>query len=262
MPPRTRADHLTAEQLTELSTAITEGRRATVYLVEGIPSLGLEPGTSARAVSVSGTTVMVRPKGVDDELPFETDELRLTREPAGRSRTASKPAQKAAPSPRTPAAKAPAPAVKAPAPAAKAPAAKTPAPAVKAPAPAAKETTPVTNPPAPAESAAAKTRPARRPAKKQPAITITVTIDPDNEWTVAVAHGARKVAKPAVVAPDAVERAVRELADPTAVEAVESVIDAARRAAEERVARLSAELEEARKALESLGSVTGNDPQL
>ncbi|MGN0040327.1 MAG: translation initiation factor, partial [Rhodococcus sp. (in: high G+C Gram-positive bacteria)] len=83
MPPRTRADHLTEEQLGELSNALAEGRRATVYLIDGIPSLGIEPGASARVVSVSGTTVMVRPKGVDDELPFESDELRLTRQPAG-----------------------------------------------------------------------------------------------------------------------------------------------------------------------------------
>ena len=45
-----------------------------------------------------------------------------------------------------------------------------------------------------------------------------------------------------------------ELGDEAAVEAVRSVIDAARQAAEERVAQLSRELEAARKALESLGS--------
>ncbi|NGP30036.1 translation initiation factor, partial [Rhodococcus aetherivorans] len=94
MPPRRRAgttgpDHLTDEQLAELSTAVADGRRATVYLIEGIPSLGIAPGASARAVSVAGRTVTVRPKGVDDELPFEAEELRLTKEP-------SKPVRKAA----------------------------------------------------------------------------------------------------------------------------------------------------------------------
>ena len=105
----------------------------------------------------------------------------------------------------------------------------------------------------PAEAAKPKS-PARRGAKKQPAITITVTIDPENEWTVGVAHGVRKVSKAVPVAPDAVDRAVRELGDETAIEAVQSVIDAARQAAEERVAQLSRELEAARKALESLGA--------
>ncbi|NGP05888.1 translation initiation factor, partial [Rhodococcus sp. 14C212] len=101
MPPRRRAgttgpDHLTDEQLAELTTAVADGRRATVYLIEGIPSLGIAPGTSARAVSVAGRTVTVRPKGVDDELPFEAEELRLTKEP-------SKPVRKAAdrPAPRS-----------------------------------------------------------------------------------------------------------------------------------------------------------------
>ena len=93
MSPRRRADHLTEEQLGELGTALAEGRRATVYLVEGIPSLGIDPGTSARVVSISGSTVMVRPKGVDDELPFETDELRATREPAGSKRAPAKAAR-------------------------------------------------------------------------------------------------------------------------------------------------------------------------
>ncbi|OOL27827.1 translation initiation factor, partial [Rhodococcus rhodochrous] len=100
MPPRRRAgttgpDHLTDEQLAELTTAVADGRRATVYLIEGIPSLGIAPGASARAVSVAGRTVTVRPKGVDDELPFEAEELRLTKEPP-------KPVRKAAdrPTPR------------------------------------------------------------------------------------------------------------------------------------------------------------------
>lgn len=93
MSPRRRADHLTEEQLGELGAALAEGRRATVYLVEGIPSLGIDPGTSARVVSISGSTVMVRPKGVDDELPFETDELRATREPAGTKRAPTKTAR-------------------------------------------------------------------------------------------------------------------------------------------------------------------------
>lgn len=103
-------------------------------------------------------------------------------------------------------------------------------------------------------AAPAKPKAPARKAKKAPSITITVTIDPENEWTVGVAHGTRKVGKPTPVAPDAVERAVKELGDPTASEAVESVIEEARRAAEERVAQLSRELEEARLALESLGA--------
>ncbi len=66
MPPRRRAgatgpDHLTDEQLAELTSAVADGRRATVYLIEGIPSLGIAPGASARAVSVAGRTVELTP---------------------------------------------------------------------------------------------------------------------------------------------------------------------------------------------------------
>lgn len=259
MPPRTRADHLTEEQLEELGTALAEGRRATVYLIEGISSLGIEPGASARVISVGGTTVMVRPKGVDDELPFEADELRLTRN------SAAAPAKKAAPVKATvakPAAAKPT-AVKptavkptAPQPVVPRPVPKPAAPARGVAAKSVEEKRPVNDTPAGSTAPAqpAKPKAPARKAKKAPTISITVTIDPESEWTVGIAHGTRKVGKPTPVAPDAVERAIRELGDPTAVEAVQSVIDAARSAAEERVAQLSRELEEARKALESLGT--------
>ncbi len=81
MPPRHRpaADTLTAENLAALIAALADGKRATVYLRDAIPSLGLPAGTSAKVVSVDGSTVTVRPRGVDDELPYEADELRMTK---------------------------------------------------------------------------------------------------------------------------------------------------------------------------------------
>ncbi|NCL78196.1 DUF6319 family protein [Rhodococcus sp. YH1] len=257
MPPRRRAgttgpDHLTEEQLAELSTAVADGRRATVYLIEGIPSLGIAPGASARAVSVSGRTVTVRPKGVDDELPFEAEELRLTKEP-------SKPVRKAAdrstprpttPRPTTPRTSASQPTTSGPS---RAPAPKSSS--SPASTPATKETTTVPpTAPEPQTGATPKPKAASRRPKKQPGVTVTITIDPEQEWTVGVAQGTRRLSKANPVSPDAVERAVLELGDEAALEAVRSVIDAARQAAEERVAQLSRELEEARKALESLGS--------
>lgn len=261
MPPRRRAgaDHLSDEQLAELTTALAEDRRATVYLIEGIPSLGIEPGASAKVIGIDGRTVTVRPKGVNDELPFEFDELRMTRPaptpktraaeaaPAA-SRAVAKPAPASASQPASP----PTPASKpTPTPPAPKPTATTPAPK-----PATKENAVPTPPSQSAEPVAKPKPPARRP-KKQPGVSITITIDPDTEWTVAVAHGTRRVGKPTPVGPDAVERAVRELGDETALEAVQSVIDEARQAAEERVAQLSAQLEEAKKALESLGATGG-----
>ncbi|ANZ23465.1 translation initiation factor [Rhodococcus sp. WB1] len=257
MPPRRRAgttgpDHLTDEQLAELTTAVADGRRATVYLIEGITSLGIAPGASARAVSVAGRTVTVRPKGVDDELPFEAEELRLTKEP-------SKPVRKAAdrstprpttPRPTTPRTSASQPTTSGPS---RAPAPKSSS--SPASTPATKETTTVPpTAPEPQTGATPKPKAASRRPKKQPGVTVTITIDPEQEWTVGVAQGTRRLSKANPVSPDAVERAVLELGDEAALEAVRSVIDAARQAAEERVAQLSRELEEARKALESLGS--------
>ncbi|CCW09538.1 DUF6319 family protein [Rhodococcus aetherivorans] len=257
MPPRRRAgttgpDHLTDEQLAELSTAVADGRRATVYLIEGITSLGIAPGASARAVSVAGRTVTVRPKGVDDELPFEAEELRLTKEP---SKPVRKAADRSTPRPTTPrpttlrtsasqpTASGPS---RAPAPKSSSSPASTPA---------TKETTTVPpTAPEPQTGATPKPKAASRRPKKQPGVTVTITIDPEQEWTVGVAQGTRRLSKANPVSPDAVERAVLELGDEAALEAVRSVIDAARQAAEERVAQLSRELEEARKALESLGS--------
>ncbi|MFW0792151.1 hypothetical protein [Gordonia sp. CPCC 205333] len=80
MPPRRSASaSLTPDDLAALATAVADGKQPTVYLREGTPSLGLTPGASARVLAVSGQTVTVKPRGVDDELPFEADELRLTK---------------------------------------------------------------------------------------------------------------------------------------------------------------------------------------
>ena len=98
MPPRRRSgaaastpDHLTADNLAALATAVAEGKRATVYLREATPSLGIEAGTSAKVVSVDGNTVMIRPKGVNDELPFEAEELRINRVSAAPAKPAPRP---------------------------------------------------------------------------------------------------------------------------------------------------------------------------
>ncbi|WOC13607.1 DUF6319 family protein [Gordonia sp. MP11Mi] len=103
MPPRRRstpvAESLTSDDLTKLATALTEGRRATVYLREGVPSLGLDAGSSAKVVSIAGTTVTVRPRGVDDELPYEADELRITKTAPPQPEPAKKAVRRKAPAP-------------------------------------------------------------------------------------------------------------------------------------------------------------------
>ncbi|MFD4295314.1 DUF6319 family protein [Rhodococcus sp. NPDC058532] len=251
MAPRTRpGDHLTGQDLTDLAAAVSAGKRATVYLNEATPSLGLAAGCSAKVVSVDGTTVLIRPKGVNDELPFEADELRLTRAPA---KQAAKAAPKPAAAPgRTRSASARSAldrsAAGAPTPSAPPRTSTPPAPTTAK----AAVTAPNTDVPHASSPTPAPKRPRR--AKEPAGVSVTLHAAAGGEWTVTVTHGAKRPGKAAPVAADAVERAVRELGDPTAQDAVESVITAARDAAAKRVEELSRQLEEARTALESLGT--------
>lgn len=249
MPPRRRSgtgsspEHLTAENLEALAAAVAEGKRATVYLREATPSLGIEAGCSAKVVSVEGNTVVIRPKGVNDELPFEAEELRMTRkapEPVAARKAPARPAPSVTPARAVPPVK----------PAAAAPSVE-PEPAAPPAARAAQP--PTTRAQAPASSSAPASRRAKKP---QGGVSVTIHAGADNDWTVTVALGAKRPSKAVPVTPDAVDRAVRELGDPAALEAVRSVISAAREAAEERVAALSRELEDARRTLEALGSTT------
>jgi hypothetical protein len=276
MPPRKRrGDGLTAQNLIELTEALAAGKRATVYLIEPTPSLNLAAGCSARVLSVQGTTLLLRPKGVNDELPFEADELRLTRNPAVpvKAKGAKAVPAKAAPAKAAPAKVAPAkdaPATAAPVKAAvpaKAAAVTTPAgPAAPATTPT-RPKAPVTAPKTPASmtlapkpeaaptdgTAAAQAKRARRP--KDPAsVSVTLHAEAGNEWTVTVTHGERRPGRAAPVSADAVERAVRELGDPAAEQAVASVLSAARDAAAKRVEELSRQLAEAQSTLAALGA--------
>ncbi|TQF69048.1 translation initiation factor [Rhodococcus spelaei] len=271
MPPRKRSgDHLTEQDLIDLSTALDAGKRATVYLIDATPSLGIPAGCSAKVVSIDGSTVLIRPKGVNDELPYEADELRLTRQPAkaAPARAAAKSAAtspatqrpstvkdvearaaasraSAAPKAATPKPGAPAPAAPKSVSTAKAPTATTLIAQPKAPV-TAPSTEPAATTPAPAKRA--------RRAKDPASVSVTLHAEAGNEWTVTVTHGERRPGKAAPVTADAVERAVAELGDTTAQQAVAAVLSAAREAAAQRVDELSRQLAEAKSALESLGA--------
>ncbi len=250
MPPRRRStanESLTSENLATLATALAEGRRATVYLIEPTPSLGLPAGTSAKVVSIDGTTVTISPKGVNDELPFEAEELRITRNsPSG---TAAKPA---ATSVAKPAAKSDIAEWTEPAPK---PASSKSAPktsvASKAVASKAVVSSSGVSGTAPSKATASGTR----KGKKGPeSVSVTIHAGADNDWSVTVTHGARRPGKAQPVSPESVSRAVRELGDDSARDAVEAVISHAREEAASRVAELSRQLEEARSTLAALES--------
>ncbi|MBY6413037.1 translation initiation factor [Rhodococcus sp. BP-252] len=242
MPPRRRStanESLTPENLETLANALAAGKRATVYLIEATPSLGLPEGTSARVVSIAGNTVTISPKGVNDELPFEADELRMTRNPPG---GAPKPAAPAAPKPEIAEWIEPATEPK-------------PKPAAKPAAP-----KPATPKPAEVSKPAASPKPAAQSARKgkkgPDSVSVTIHAGADNDWSVTVTHGARRPGKAQPVSPESVSRAVRELGDDSAVQAVEAVISHAREEAAQRVAELSRQLEEAQSMLAALESGT------
>ena len=263
MPPRGRAAHdsLTPENLATLAAALADGRRATVYLREPNPSLGLPEGTSAKVVSIDGTTVTISPKGVNDELPYEAEELRITRNAATPAAPAKRvPAKKVAAastppqatrteSTRTDSTRTAASVTAQP----KAVSADSRAvPVEDKPRAAARKT-------APGASTAVQTPPqtprretARRAKKAPSGVSVTIHAGADNDWSVTVTHGAKRPTKAQPVSPESVSRAVRELGDPTARDAVEAVISHAREEPAVRVAELSRQLEEARTTLAAL----------
>lgn len=280
MPPRKRTapDSLSPEDLVTLADAVASGRRATVYIIEAVPSLGLPEGTSAKVVSIDGSTVTISPKGVDDELPYEAEELRIKRlsaaatkqalsKPAVAKQAATKPAVTKEPGSAewTPSERASTPGSSTKPAATKLAAASTPGSPAKAAAaskPAASNTDHTQARPAPRTPAASgqtgtsvtSISPAvPRRAKKVPGgLSVTIFAGVDNDWSVTVTHGAKRPTKAQPVSPEAVGRAVRELGDPTARDAVESVISHARDEAARRVAELSKQLEEARTTLAAL----------
>ncbi|NED61073.1 hypothetical protein G3I15_09070, partial [Streptomyces sp. SID10244] len=50
---------LTPDDLESLSAGLAAGKRVTVYLRDPMPSLNLDAGTSARVVSIDGSTLTV-----------------------------------------------------------------------------------------------------------------------------------------------------------------------------------------------------------
>jgi len=107
VPPRRgpTTSSLGTDELTALAEALAAGRRPTVYLRDGVPSLGITAATAARVVSVAGSTVVVRPRGVGDDVPFEAGELAAT---AAGARLAAPVRSRVTRAPRSPAAPAPA----------------------------------------------------------------------------------------------------------------------------------------------------------
>lgn len=240
MPPRRRVPAgLTAEDLARLAAAVAAGSRVTVYLRDAVPGLGLPAATSARVVSVSGETVVARPKGVADALPFEAAEL-LARAPRAAT-------SKSTPARSTPVRSAP---VKS-APAEPSRDARPPL------TPPSDEATAATGPVSSEPQLARAPRTRRAPAGAAASVTITLTGDADRGWHLTLGRGDRPAGAPVQVGGDVVRRAVAELDHAGSRKAVDDVLATARTVAARRVAALAAELAVARTALQDL---TGEPP--
>ncbi|GAA4822458.1 hypothetical protein [Tomitella cavernea] len=242
------AASLTDGDLDALRAALADGRTPTVYLRDPVPSLDVPAGASAKVQSIDGKTVTVKPRRIDDELPYEADELRMTR------KAPAVPAKKA-PAKKAPAKKAPAETV--------APAG-TAAPS-KAAVPERVPSAGIASGSEDARAAAARSaaargaaEPRRRPRGRGPA-SVTVTIEgaasgAPHEWAVTVVGGGARSGKPVPVHAESVVQAVDALGVPAASKAVDAVLVSARAQAERRVEELARELAEAKKTLRSLGT--------
>ncbi|WP_278315470.1 translation initiation factor [Lolliginicoccus levis] len=259
---RTGQNHLTEDDLHELSALKEAGKRATVYLREPIAGLGLEEGASARIIAIDGTSLIVKPTGVNDEIPFEAHELRRTRAaPSPAKRAPRKKAAPKAPGEAGPGRAGPAPATPKPVPVparTATPAGTSAGPPAGSPAPG-----PARKPTA---SSSAITRPASgggsgggagsgassKSRGKSAECAITLRADEEGAWWIAVDRPGGLSLKRSSITPDAVLRAIQQLDHPGALRAAQAALNAARKAAEQRVAELRKELAEAESALESL----------
>lgn len=227
---------LSTEQIEQVRADLDAGRTPMVWFTPA--AVGVDAGRSAKVVSLTepyeGDFIQVRPTGSHDTLSFSTSELTMEK-PARRKPPAEPPKHKpkpaAVPPPtdellvvrerpiRKPAAKAIATEVRQP-------------------------TQTVAEPPA---------KPKQPKARgKQPApITVTLSSNPDGEWTVEVQSGSRRTVRPQPVSAGSVAAAARALGGDIE-QAIEGALTAARTLQQARVTELEAELATARKALAEL----------
>lgn len=203
---------LTDDDLTRLSAALADGKKPLVYLIEGVPSLGLAAGASARVVEIDGDTVTVKPTGVDDHLPYEARELRATKQP--------KPIKRA---PKAPAA-----------------------------AKASADTVRPASGGAPSGGSPSGGASAKGAARAARSVAIMVYVGADNTASLKVTRNAQKPQGAQEITLPALHKALTGLGDKAAQAAVDEVLSAARDAAADRVAALQAELAAAKKSLATL----------
>lgn len=217
-----RDDGLSDEQVDALRSAVLAGRRPRV----GVPGGQFPAGTTGTVIRVGDPdadgsdyiTVRVKVGRVTDELGFSPKELSM----AGRRRAAVIAATPVVPEPKAPSRTR-----------------RTP------PKPPAEAAGPRAVAPAPKRA-----KPAARRTSPGPAVTITIASS-GAAWSVTAARGNRSVLKKEPLAPGVVAAIAALLHQPAVDDAVAAVNDSARLEAEERAAKLRAELAEVEAVLSS-----------
>lgn len=222
---------LSAEQIDQLRADVGDGRLPMVWFTPA--AVGVDAGRSAKVVAMTepaeGDFIQVRPTGSHDTLSFSPNELTMDKPP--RRRRAAEPEPEPA-KPATPPPTGELLVVR------ERPAKRKPAP----PAPAPETTRPEPRQPA---------KPARGRVRQPAPITVTLSSNPEGEWTVEVQTGSRRSVRPQPVTAGAVASAARSLGGDIEA-AIAGAIAAARDQQRAKVEQLEAELEAARQALAEL----------
>lgn len=222
---------LSTEQIDQVQDELAAGRAPMVWFTPA--AVGVDAGRSAKVVALTepheGDFIQVRPTGSHDTLSFSPNELTMDKPP--RRRKPAEPEPPAAePEPPRPIGEL---LVVRERPTRKAPP-KPPEPVLD------KQEQPV------------KEQPRQRGRSRQPApITVTLSSNPEGEWTVEVLTGSRRSVRPQPVPAGAVASAARALGGDIEA-AIEGALSAARDQQRARVAQLEAELATARQALAEL----------
>lgn len=220
---------LSEQDVVEARAALSAGKPFMVWFTAA--AVGVQAGGSAKVVAVDdaaeGDFIQVKPAGSRDTMFCSPSELTRTR-----------PARKRA--------EPPARVVEPPAVRVSPPRAQPPQPSTSLPPP----SRPAPEPLPQIEPEPKVNRPRSVPARPAE-VTLTLSANPDGEWTVDVMIGKKRVVRPTPVQPGDVAKAARSLPG-TVTEAIESSLQAARLRQIDRVERLRAELKSAEQALQEL----------
>jgi hypothetical protein len=243
---------LSSDDLRAIREELNGGISPVVWFTSS--AVGVPEGRSGKVIALNepaeGDFIQVRPASSKDVLSFSTAELTRVKPP--RKKPASEPAQAKASKTRTE--KSASEANKPASGAGSVPAAKPRSAATAKPADKPAQSGPAKPAAKPSESnQTSTTRSKQRQTKPATGgATVTLTADPDGQWSVEVSTPKKRVVKPTQVSANAVQQAASLLHEDVSA-AVEPVIEAAREQHRARVEALRAELEAAQAALEELG---------